>query len=106
MIKSKQIWVPERAFGVCIWIMEDGMPLSDGDGVLCAEGLVGDENIERQVAQAAKYWTGSDAGECRWVSGARKITASEQEDQKARLSEGLIADPFEDFFDDYFGKRI
>lgn len=102
MIKSKKIWVPERAFGVCIWIMPDGLPLSDGDGVLSAEGLVGDQEIEQKVAQAAKYWTGSEEGFVRWVSGARKITASERDDQAERLREGLVADPFEDLFDNYF----
>lgn len=102
MIKSKQIWVPERAFGVCIWIMPDGLPLTDGDGVLCAEGLVHDEEIEKRVAEAAKYWTGSEEGYIRWVPGARKVTASERDDQAERLNNGLIADPFEDLFDDYF----
>lgn len=102
MIKSKQIWVPERAFGVCIWIMPDGIPLTDGDGVLCAEGLVHDEEIEKRVAEAAKYWTGSEEGYIRWVPGARKVTASERDDQAERLNNGLIGDPFEDLFDDYF----
>lgn len=102
MIKSKQIWVPERAYGVCIWIMPDGLPLSDGDGVLSAEGLVGDEKIEQKVAEAAKYWTGSEEGFVRWVAGARKISASERDDQAERLNDGLIADPFEDLFDDFF----
>lgn len=102
MIKSKQIWVPERAFGVCIWIMPDGLPLTDGDGVLSAEGLVHDEQVEKRVAEAAKYWTGSEEGYIRWVPGARKVTASERDDQAERLNNGLIADPFEDLFDNYF----
>lgn len=102
MIKSKNIWVPERAFGVCIWIKEDGMPLSDGDGVLCAEGLVNDPDVERRVAEAAKYWTGTTAGQVRWVPGARKVSASEKDDQAERLANGLVADPFEDLLDEYF----
>lgn len=105
MIKNKQIWVPERTFGVCIWITADGLPLTDGDGVLCAEGLVGDEKVEKRVAEAAKYWTGSEEGQVRWVAGARKVSASEREDQAERLSEGLIADPYEDILDEYFKKR-
>lgn len=79
--------------------MPDGTPLSDGDGYLSAEGFVGDEKIERRVAQAAKYWTGSDEGRISWVHGARKITASERDDQVERLNEGLIPDPYEDAFD-------
>lgn len=99
IVKNKKLWVPPRTYGVCIWVMPDGAPLSDGDGVLSAEGFVGDKDIERRVAEAAKYWTGSDEGEVAWVHGARKITSSERDDQVARLQEGLVADPFEDLFD-------
>lgn len=103
MIKSKNIWVPERAFGVAIWIMADGLPLTDADGnVLSAEGLVDDEVLEKRVAEAAKYWTGSDEGYVRWIPGARKISASERDDQAERLSQGLIADPYEDMLDNFF----
>ena len=102
MIKSKKIWVPERTFGVCIWIKEDGLPLTDGDGVLCAEGLVNDPKVEQKVAEAAKYWTGTSAGQCRWLAGARKVSASERDDQAERLANGLIADPYEDLLDEYF----
>lgn len=104
IVKNKKIWVPERAFGVCIWIMPDGLPLTDGDGVLCAEGMVNDPAVEKRVADAAKYWTGSTQGQIRWVAGARKVSASERDDQAERLSQGLIADPYEDFFDDYFSR--
>lgn len=104
IVKNKKIWVPERAFGVCIWIMPDGLPLTDGDGVLCAEGMVDDPAIEKRVTEAAKYWTGSTQGQIRWVPGARKVSASERDDQAERLSQGLIADPYEDFFDDYFSR--
>lgn len=102
IVKNKKIWVPERAYGVCIWIMPDGQPLSDGDGVLCAEGLVSDPEVEERVKAAAKYWTGSDEGYTAWVGGARKVSSSERDDQSERLANGLIADPYEDFFDQYF----
>lgn len=102
IVKNKKIWVPERSFGVCIWIMPDGKPLSDGDGVLSAEGLVNDPKIEKRVKEAAKYWTGSDEGYAAWVPGARKVSDSERDDQAERLASGLIADPYEDFFDHYF----
>lgn len=99
IVKNKKLWVPPRTYGVCIWIMPDGKPLSDGDGVLSAEGFVGDKDIERRVTEAVKYWTGSTEGELAWVHGARKITASERDDQVERLNDGLIPDPFEDVFD-------
>lgn len=105
IIKNKKIWVPERSFGVCIWIMPDGLPLSDGDGVLCAEGLMNDPEIEQKMIEAVKYWTGGTEGNLAWVAGARKVSASEREDQAERLANGLIADPYEDFFDAYFNHR-
>lgn len=104
-VKDKRLWVPERKFGVCIWIMPDGKPLSDGDGFLCAEGYVGDEKVERQVAEAARYWTGSTEGRISWVHGARKVSESELDDQKERLAQGLIPDPVEDIIDAHFKRK-
>ena len=105
-VKKKDLYVPERAFGVCIWIMPDGKPLSDGDGVLCAEGVMNDKEVERQVTQAAKYWTGSDEGYATWVGGARKISASEQDDQKERFEQGLNPDPYEDVIEEAVRKEL
>lgn len=98
--KNQRLWVPERSYGVCIWILPNGQPLSDGDGVLSAEGYVGDKNIERMVAEAAKYWTQSEEGYAAWVGGARKVTSSERDDQIDRLNNGLIPDPYEDVIED------
>jgi hypothetical protein len=104
-VKQKKLWVPDRPFGVCIWIMPDGKPLSDGDGFLSAEGEVGDSKIERQVAEAARYWTGSDQGRISWVHGARKVSASELDDQKERLANGLTPDPIEDIVEAHFKRN-
>lgn len=99
-IKKSKIWVPERTFGVCIWIMPDGKPLVDADNnVLSAEGFVGDEDIEERVFAAAKYWTNNGEGRLAWVHGARKVSSSERDDQTDRLNNGLTPDPYEDFFD-------
>jgi hypothetical protein len=81
--------------------MPDGNPLSDGDGILCAEGFVGDSKIEKAVAEAAKYWTGSSEGRAEWIHGARKVSASEREDQADRLNQGLSPDPYEEFLRGY-----
>lgn len=103
-VVNKRLWVPERTFGVCIWVMPDGQPLSDGDGYLSAEGFVGDAGVEKRVREAAKYWTGSSEGRVAWVHGARKVSGSELDDQKARLADGLTPDPVEDALD-YYSKR-
>lgn len=104
-MKNKQLWVPERAYGVCVWILPNGEPLSDGDGVLCAEGYVGDEKIEKMVAEAARYWTQSDEGYAAWVGGARKVSSDEREDQVERLVNGLMPDPYEDVIESIARRR-
>ena len=99
-IKKSNLWVPERTYGVCMWVLPDGKPLMDADGnVLSAEGFVGDPDIEKRVLEAGIYWSGSDEGEVAWVHGARKISSSERDDQADRLNNGLLPDPYEDFFD-------
>jgi hypothetical protein len=105
IVKNKKLWVPQRTYGVCVWIGEDGKPLTDGDGVLCAEGVVGDTAVEKRVADAANYWTGGTKGYTAWIAGGRKVSASERDDQSERFRNGLVADPYEDFFDGYFNKR-
>lgn len=95
-VKNKKIWVPDRIYGVCVWFTSDGIPLSDGDGILCAEGFVGDKGVENRVKDAARYWSGSTDGYCQWIHGARKVSQSERDDQAERLSMGLVADPYED----------
>lgn len=104
-IKNSSMWVPERSFGVCVYFTSEGQALSDGDGVLCAEGIIGDNKIEKKVLEAGKYWTAEDNGYIRWVAGGRKVSSSEKEDQMDRLLNGLVADPFEDMFDNHFGNK-
>ena len=99
-VTKSNLWVPERTYGVCMWILPSGKPLMDVDSnVLSAEGFVGDWDIEKKVLEAAIYWSGSDEGEVAWVHGARKISSSERDDQADRLNNGLVPDPFEDLYD-------
>jgi hypothetical protein len=100
IVKKKKIWVPPRTWGVCIWVLPNGKALMDADGnALSAEGFVDDPKIESKVAEAGKYWSGSDEGYVAWIHGARKVSQSEREDQIERLNDGLMPDPFEDAFD-------
>ena len=105
MIKDKNIWVPERSYGVGVYFTAEGEALSDGDGVLSAEGVMYDLSIERRVLEAGKYWSGDDDGHVRWIAGGRKISAAERDDQTERLANGFVADPFEDMFDEHFDNR-
>lgn len=106
IIKNKKLWLPERAYGICLWIMPDGLPLMDADkNVLCAEGFINDENVEAKVLEAVKYWTGDDQGYAAWIPGARKVSDSEREDQQERLSLGYTPDPYEDVLDTYLRRN-
>lgn len=67
------MWIPERSFGVCIYFTKEGQTLTDGDGVLCAEGIVGDNVIEKRVLEAGKYWTSEDNGYVQWAAAAEKF---------------------------------
>lgn len=96
-VKNKNIYVPEQAWGVCIWILPNGKPLMDEDeNVLSAEGFVRDKKIEKMVAEAARYWTGSDEGYTAWIGGARKISDGEYDEQQERLAAGYEPDPMQD----------
>ena len=92
--KPRHFIVPEHTYGVCVWEV-DGAYLSDGDGFLSLEGLIGDQRIEKRMRDAAKYWLGTTEGQPKWLPGARKVTSDEYEDQNARLLDGKIPDPVE-----------
>ena len=95
--KGKNLYIPQAAWGVCLWRMSDGGLVADADGnYMCAEGMVNDSTVESQMREAAKYWTGSIEGTPHWIDGARKVTDSEREEQEGRLSDGLLPDPVED----------
>lgn len=84
--------VPESSIGVCLWEI-DGKYLSDGDGgFLSLEGVIGDRRVEEKMRKAARYWTGIEVGQPKWLPGARKISDDEYDDQKERLLDGKIPD--------------
>jgi hypothetical protein len=92
--------VKQNIFGVCAWRLPNGQLLMDADrNILSAEGFVGNPIIERQVAEAAAYWSDNAGGKVHWIEGAHKITDGELDDQGGRLLDGEIPDPMEDFFD-------
>ena len=100
-IKRKNaMWVPESVRGVCLWEVETSTGtgfLAESPGVfLCAEGVVNDKRVEAQVEAAARYWLGAGKhdyiGKPYWVTGARKVTNNEHDDQMERMLSGDIPD--------------
>lgn len=94
--KSKAFVVPESAYGVCLWQLADKEYLSDGNGFLSLEGIIGDRKIEEKMQKAAHYWLGRAIGQPFWISGARQVTEEEYEEQLDRLKAGKIPDPVEE----------
>lgn len=96
MKKLKRISkVDESLYGVCVWRMPDGAFLGDGDGnVLSIEGKMYDIVLESKMRKAAIYYLGDEAreGSAHWISGARKISENEHDDQMERLMDGHIPD--------------
>lgn len=88
----KRLIIPESAYGVCVWEFPDGTCFGNNDGVLSMEGIIGDKKVEAKMSEAALYWLGENEGRPKWVSGARKVTMDEWEDQNERLLDGKIPD--------------
>tara|TARA_Y100000034_G_scaffold132527_1_gene195757 strand:+ start:2376 stop:2720 length:345 start_codon:yes stop_codon:yes gene_type:complete len=99
-VDKSGLLIPQQVFGVCVWTLPNGKLLMDSDkNILCAEGSVGDPKIERQVAEAAAYWSDNAGGRIRCIEGARKVSDSERDDQMERLIDGDVPDPLEDVLD-------
>lgn len=88
--------IVEDYTGVCLWRMPDGAFLGDDDGhFLSAEGTLNNLVTEEKMKQAAVHYIGMEAldGEPVWLSGSRKISDYEADDQMERLLDGKIPDP-------------
>lgn len=100
----RTFYVPEGFFGVCVWKTKDGF-LSDGDGYLSMEGIVGSPSVEEKMRKAAKYWMMDKFnGKPHWVRNARKVTSNELDDQYSRLISGKIPDEVDVYRQVYGGK--
>jgi hypothetical protein len=91
--------VEESRYGVYIWLVE-GKPLGDGEGnFLSIASVKGDgkkiHNI-RSVAHAILKENGYEPqGEPFFMSGRRKITDEEYQEQKTRQALGLVPDIYD-----------
>jgi hypothetical protein len=94
MLKNMEVIV-EDEFGVCLWCMPDGNFLGDDEGrFLSSYGKLDDIIIEEKMRAAAVYYIGVEAniGQPVWVSGSRKISDDEHDDQMERMLNGDIPD--------------
>jgi hypothetical protein len=89
--KNKML-IPESSWGTCVWQTSEGIVASEPGVYLSMEGWIGDREVEKLMKEAAEYWLGKNDGKPKWISGARKVTNSEHDDQMERLLEGKIPD--------------
>jgi hypothetical protein len=91
--KSKVSRVNEVAWGVYVWKLPNGSYLGDTNGdylsVFCMKADLLQLAFLRREAEAC----GAIGGKPLFMPGAEKATQSQWEDQVARMSEGLIANP-------------
>jgi len=87
----KQI-VEEVPWGVYVWEMPDGRWIGDDEGnFLNIAAMKGDQKRIQQLKDAARSY-GITEGKPFYLSGHRKVTDEEFEEQKRRMTFGLVPD--------------
>jgi hypothetical protein len=94
-MKSQAKVVDEADYGVYLWQMPNGQYVGDDQqNFLSVSAMKGDIQkiaaLRRAVAEFDIH-----VGEPVFLAGRRKITDEEYEEQKERMKEGLIADPYD-----------
>lgn len=85
--------VDDVPFGVYVWRMPDGSIAGDDDGNwMNIPAKKGDQTRINKLREAARYY-GIETGGPVFMSGNRRVTDEEFEEQKMRASWGLIPDP-------------
>ena len=81
--------------GIYLWQMPNGKYFGDGGGeFLMIESRNGDLAKMAAISKAARYY-GCEGGRPIFISNARAVTQSEQEDQMERMLDGKTPDPYD-----------
>ena len=95
MNKPKMSVVDEVKYGVYVWMLPDGSYFSDGDGnVLSIAAEKGDIRRIENLQKFAKIY-GQPDGTPLFLSGHRKITEAEYQEQMYRMMNDQIADQYD-----------
>lgn len=95
MTNSKFRPVEESSFGLYVWKLPSGELLGNTDGdVLNVPSEKFDLGKMKMLRDAATYY-GFPEGECVFLSGRRRVTEDELEEQKERLKDGLTPDVYD-----------
>jgi hypothetical protein len=82
-------------YGMYVWVMPDGLEVGDSDGnIMNIQCKRGDKEAIRKITEAARFYGITEGTPC-FLSGRRRVTDSQYEDQKARMKAGLTADPLD-----------
>lgn len=94
-MKMKVTEVEEVNYGVYVWQMPNDALVADEDNnYLCVYAIKGDVEKIKALREAAQYH-GIEEGKPLWLSGHRKVSDEEYENQKQRLDWGLVADEWD-----------
>lgn len=87
--------IHESAYGLYVWKLPNGNIAGNSDGeYLLVESKIGDLKKITALSAAAKHY-GYEQGEPLFLSGRRKVSSDEQDDQMERMLDGKIPDPYD-----------
>lgn len=87
--------VEETTLGIYVWVMPDGRWIGDDDGnFLSITSIKGNRSRIDALAREVRSY-GIHEGQPKFLSGRRKISAEELEEQEQRLRWGLTPDPYD-----------
>lgn len=93
--KSKLSLVQESEFGLYVYELPNGQYLGDEDGnLLNIPAQRGDFAKMKRICEVAAAH-GYPHGNPIFLSGSRRVTQDEYDDQKARMIDGLTPDPYD-----------
>jgi hypothetical protein len=91
----KRTIIPESKFGVYVWEMPDGRVVANEQGdYFNIPAKFGDQKRIAQMRDAVKDF-GITTGKVKFMSGRRRVSESEYEDQLERLLDNKVADPYD-----------
>lgn len=87
--------IEEVPYGTYVWVMNDGTYLVDEEyrhlSIFCMKG---DLRAIAALSNEARN-LGFGDGHVEWLSGTRKVSDDEYEEQMARQNAGMVADPYD-----------
>jgi len=95
ILNKNSKFVEETTLGIYVWEMPDGRWIGDDDGnFLSVTSKKGNKaKMEALANEVASF--GIYEGQPKFLSGRRKISDEELEEQEQRLKWGLVPDPYD-----------